>query len=439
MLLNRKEDMRILASALRGELEHFKKFGVNEDLNPELLEPIRSRLSDTPLRAYFAQKIFFIARDHLDRNKRHYRNQYEKIFTVKTPFVFELVITIQYLHNQILDKKNGIDTLEKAAHNLLIANILKDSLYEYIEAEFPEKMASALTKTVRNAFKMVDIGQIIEKKYNTYENFQQADLMETYHLSDTIESTIDFSGIKPFTDQLYKDLPRSYWEFTDLYLKRIYLTCAALFTSCTDFICSTLGVGKEHKKHLLQFATAYGMMRQIINDNADFVPSVYGLATLSKTADDAFSDLKNRNITLPLIYHLSASPRGAIASWLKDGDLSINNSTQKNFAEILLSDHALFKSVQLSRLLASISENYLKGHTVAEQMLADTCQIAWWNKFLAPVVKTKAYKGFKKTAWYRRFKKLLSHADEENIQTAIPSIQKQEATVPVLSFHFSFK
>lgn len=439
MLLNRKEDMRILASALRDELEHFKKFGVNEDLNTELLEPIRSRLSDTPLRAYFAQKIFIIARDRLGRNKRHYRSHNEKLFTVKVPFVFELVITIQYLHNQILDKKNGVDTLEKASHNLLVANFLKDSLYEYIEAEFPKNLAPALTKTVRNAFKMVDIGQIIEKKYNTYENFQLADLMETYHLSDTIESTIDFSGIKPFTEQLYKDLPRSYWEFTDLYLKRIYLTCAALFTSCTDFICSNLGVAKEDKKQLLQFATAYGMMRQIINDNADFVPSVFGLATLSKTAEDAFSDLKNRNITLPLIYHLSASPKGSIASWLKNGDLSLDNSAEKGFAEVLLSDHSLFKSVQLSRLLATISERHLDGQTTAEQMLADTCQIAWWNKFLAPVVKTKAYKGFKKSAWYRRFKKLLSFPTEESLKTADSTVQKQRTSLPALSFHFSFK
>lgn len=441
MLLDRKEDMRAMASALRDELTHFERFGVNEDLNPDLLEPIRNRLRNTPLRAYFAQKMFLIIRDRLGWNKRLQRNLSvnEKHFTIKIPFVFELIITIQYLHNQVLDQKNGIDNLEKASRNMLTANILKDSLYEYIESEFPKKMAADLTRAVRQAFKLVDIGQLIEKQYNSYQQFQKAELMDPYHFSKSIDASIDFSGIAPFTEQLKKDLPISYNEFTDLYLKRIYLTCAALFTICTDFLCSTLGLDKEQHTNLRQFATAYGMMRQIINDNADLVPSVYGLATLSKAPEDAFSDLKNRNITLPLIYHLSSNPSGPVAHWLRGKDYHLSVAREEEFAHLILSDHSLFKSIQLSRLLANISESYLNGTSEAESLISDTCQIAWWNKFLAPVVKTKAYKKFKKTAWYRQMKKRLTREACLATEAAHSAIRESENTLTSPNLIFSFR
>jgi hypothetical protein len=62
----------------------------------------------------------------------------------------------------------------------------------------------------------------------------------------------------------------------------------------------------------------------------------------------------------------------------------------------------------MSRLLAATAESYLQGQTASALLLADTCQIAWWNKFLAPVVKTKAYKTYKKTGHYRQMKKLIA-------------------------------
>jgi geranylgeranyl pyrophosphate synthase len=441
MLLKRKEEMCILAGALRDELKQFTLSGINQDLDSEILEPIRTRLSATPLRAFFARQMFLIIKDHQGWKKRL---QYslagdEDLFLVKIPFVFEVIITIQYLHNQVLDKKNGINTHEKAAKNMLTANILKDYLYEYIETEFPENTATTLTKTVRKAFKVVDAGQLLEKKHNTFQQFRQAELMDTYKFSKDIEAILDFSGLEAFMDQLNKDLPRNYREFSELYLKRIFLTCAALFTLCTDFLCTTLGVEEQVSKNLMKFAAAYGMMRQIINDNADLVPAVHGLSTLSKLPEDAFSDLRNRNITLPLIYHLSQSPNGMIAQWLGSEEHKMSNADQQAFSRILLEDHSLFKSIQMSRLLAKTAEDYLTARSASALLLADTCQIAWWNKFLAPVVKTKAYKTYRKTAHYRQMKKLLTQPVITPRTKAIVNIPSRDSVKLTLALNFKFR
>lgn len=425
MLQNRKEEMRTLASALRKELKHFEHLGVNKDLDPEIFRPLRTRLNGTPLRAYFSQKMYLIIRDRLGWNKKmhHLVSQNEALFLVKIPFVFEGIITIQYLHNQILDRKNGINSEKTIANNLLIANILKDNLYEYIESAFPENIQLKLTKTVRKAFKLVDIGQLIEKKHNTYQSFIQREHFEEFHFAATMDPCIDFAGLEDFMDQLKSDLPRTHWEFTELYLKRIYLTCAALFTLNTSFLCDTLGIHQEEQNKLMKFATAYGMMRQLINDNADWVPASYKLSTLSKLPEDALSDLKNRNITLPMIFHLAESPRSIIAQWLAGSQKNLTARQEQEFALAIMSDHSIFKSIQLSRLLATIANTFLEGEGEAEALLADTSQIAWWNKFLAPVIKTEAYKAYRKTGNYKRLKKLIAR------QTTLPTLSPIDVAI----------
>jgi geranylgeranyl pyrophosphate synthase len=419
--------MRTLAKALRKELICFEQFGVNAALDKEIFLPIRKRLNGSPLRAYFTQKMFLIIKQRLGWNKKMNNpgNKNPELFLVKTPFIFEVIITVQYLHNQILDKKNGIISPEKIAHNMLIANLLKDNLYEYIEQNFSGKLESTLTKTVRKAFKLVDMGQMLEKEYNTFQAFSASTTGKQEILSPDLDQLISFEGLESFMEQLQKDLPREHWDFTELYFKRIYLTCAALFILVTKFLCEALGLPEKEKIQLLKFATAYGLMRQLINDNADFTPSSYQLSTLSKTPQDALSDLKNRNITLPLIYHLSEHPQSPIANWLHSREETLTAAQEISFSQLLITDHSIFKSIQQSRLLATIAYTNLEETSEESTLLADTCEIAWWNKFLAPMVKTKQYKQFKKTSYYKQIKKVIKQQSLLETPGVAPEPEKE--------------
>lgn len=95
---------------------------------------------------------------------------------------------------------------------------------------------------------------------------------------------------------------------------------------------------------------------------------------------------------------------------------TLTASQEQEFALAILSDHSIFKSIQLSRLLATIANTFLEGEGEAEMLLSDTSQIAWWNKFLAPVIKTEAYKAYRKTGNYKRLKRLIAR------QTTLPTL-----------------
>ena len=93
-------------------------------------------------------------------------------------------------------------------------------------------------------------------------------------------------------------------------------------------ILQMIGVSETEKeaRELIAFSKCFGVMRQVVNDNVDWAPSYLGLSTKTKDAEDAFSDLKNGNITLPLIFHLQNSNKSIIHDYL-EGEVSINKES----------------------------------------------------------------------------------------------------------------
>ncbi len=401
MLIKRHQEMRSLADDLRLEVCKFEKSKANLDFYGFAFSELKTRMEGLPLRAFFVKKSYELLRSKSKRNFIFSKKISEE-FTVKLPFVFEVIITIQYLHNQILDQKAGVVTPEKINDNLLAGNLLKDFLYDYIADNFSGKTAKLVTQTARKAFQYVDIGQRIEKKWNTLEQFEQSHHLEVISISEEIEKFIDFEGMEPFLESVYGQLPLEKHTYTEMYLKRIYLTCAALFKLAATLLCDLLQVDSNTQKEFLSFAASYGMMRQIINDNADVVPASRQLQTQHRLATDAFSDWNNKNITLPLIFFLAEQPELATTY-----SPPLASAQQEQLFAVLLSSNALFASIHQARLLAAISRQQLPFSGQNAALLLDTCEIANWNKFLAPCLKTKEYAAFKKTAGYRHSKALI--------------------------------
>ena len=416
--MERQKEMRRTSEWMLVELQKLEQKAYSRDINDSIFDLVRKRMGGAPLRAYFVQKIFdihsslsvFSSFYPLSKNK-----DIQKLGRIQIPFIFEMVISIQYLHNQILDKNANILTHDDVNRNLLAANLLKDLLYQYIDEEVPTKWRQKVRSQVRECFQIVDLGQMMEKKWNTYEAFQQLDLPEKYIVNPTIYEALNQPILQSIIEKLRTDLPREKWEFAQLYLMRIHMTCGMLFVIATRLLVDIQKVNRKKASQMLQFAHCYGILRQMVNDNADNIPSSFNLSTKSKTVADAFSDFRNRNITLPILLHLTSKNNNEIAKRLvEQSDSSLDQKEEEVLFQEMLQSSALFKAMQYPKILVALCQKLIPVRNKASELLLDTCSIVHWNKFLFPVKRSKQYKRFKKTAYYKRTKRQIKSILDAN-------------------------
>jgi geranylgeranyl pyrophosphate synthase len=409
MKVDRFQDMNQTIEGVREEFTTFVACGRGLAGSSWATDLLRSKLSGTPVRAYFLAKTAQWLWPLAPRAQRLRRpaQEWQKLLDAQLPFVFETIITIQYLHNQILDGKSGVTSRERISQNLLAANLLKEQLYDYLDSEIPTWARATVTATVRKVFVQVDRGQYLEQTYNTYDAFQKGSSETNPPLPASLPGQQDLAGLAAFTAKLERDLPPMLHGQLAIYFSRIYLTCASLFVEASRLLGTLLAVPSRSLDSVLQFSCCYGIMRQLVNDNADWVPSSYGLATKTKVPADTFSDLRNGTLTLPVIFFLADNKNSLLQQllnkqmrWLPEFETAI-------FQEMLASN-ALYKSIQNTRILTEIALAYLPRQEVATAFLADTCHIAEWNKFLAPCLRNRAYAAYRRTAYHQHTRRLIS-------------------------------
>lgn len=430
--------MRSLTDNLQLELNRLESLSYQTEIRELAFSLLRKRLNGSPVRAFFVHQIYQYVKEAMGKASKKRHSSLDHQLSQQLPFVFEVVITIQYLHNQILDKKSGITNEEQIARNLIAANYLKELLYEYIETYFTAKYARCITHYVRRCFKYVDFGQLLEKNWNTFEQFQSVDFFTENKIPQEIDQFIRLEVVNQFIDKLYKELPLEKWAFTHLYLKRIYLTCAALFVLATEAILELTGYCGTASKNLLNFSICYGLMRQVVNDNADAIPSTLNLSTHSKNPADAFSDLKNQNLTLPLIFYLAENQNTALQNFLQQGHTQISQSQEAAFFDDLQSSFALYKSIQNNKILGELAISWLNPEFTATAFLTDSCEIVYWNKFLYPCLKNSHYKAYKKTAYYSRTKAFIHKIRQANLPQRKASISILEVINNILLPNFEY-
>ncbi|RMF00124.1 MAG: hypothetical protein D6772_06740 [Bacteroidetes bacterium] len=376
------------------------------------------KLEGRPARAYFARAMS----DWLLGLKASWCRWSQsvakkRLVEAQIPFLFELVISIQYLHNQILDGKAGVTTTDRIADNLLLANLLKEQLYRYIDAEVAPAYRQVVTQHIRQCFEWVDLGQQLERLTNNYRHLHQHELRDV--LPDGLSQEIDLTAIQAFIQKTKQSLPRFLHQELDHYFQRIYLTCAALFVTITQLNARVLGMAKRQVRAPLHFSVCYGIMRQLVNDNADWVSTQETLHTQEKLSTDAGSDLRNKTLTLPLFFWLAEphSPSSSIEQLLHDKQAWNTQAAKAAFTEIIES-HALFKAVQHTRILAEVAVSFLPAE---RSDLARACEIAHWNKFLVPVLRHPAYADFRQTPSHRRTKQLIRQLRRARKQGPAPT------------------
>lgn len=379
-----------LETYLKNELSKLKNLHVGSPDDAHTFLLLERKIADKPVRAYFAGEVFACVRRSARQEGLELKSEDAHLFLRVIPFVTEVVISIQYFHNQILDSKAGVTCRNKRQidQNLLSANLLKEYLYEYIEQETDQEQAAVITRFVRRIFKYVDVGQQIEKKWNTYESYEQG-LYKNMQLHPDIEAFASPDRIAPLLETLRRFYPERS-DYAVAYLRRIALTSAALFVLSAEMILELSGYTGDSREQLLEFAWFYGMMQQVINDNADVVPSRFNHETTEKTASDAFSDARNHNVTLPLFLHLEnmrLAPENHEPDLVKSilqrpFHVTLTNREEERLFLELRASGALYFSIDLGKYFALLAQNSLVNNATECQALLSLCDVADWNRYI---------------------------------------------------------
>ena len=427
MAVDRYKDMSHTIEQVKLEYAAFVAQGQATASADWVLDLLERKLSGRPIRAYFLVKTtrwLTQLQSPLQRLRTKALPGLDRLFSAQLPLVFEVVITIQYLHNQILDGKSGITDRLSISKNMLAANLLKEQLYRYIDQEVPQWARAKTIAAVRSCFEQVDQGQFLEQTQNTYAAYQNGQQDWRGTIPSSILDRIDLSAVSPFLDKLKLDLPIILHEQLDVYFHRMYLTCASLFVEAVTLVGQLLRIPAKRMYSVQQFSVCYGVMRQLVNDNADWIPSHFGLDTKTKTAADSFSDLRNTTLTLPLFFYLATGQGGKIDYFLERQMCWSSAFENVVFDEILDSD-ALFMSVQNTRILAELALAYLPVDDLDAYYLADSCEIVHWNKFLAPCLQHPAYRNYRKTTYRKRTRNLILQLRKERSLQPTTSKRRQ--------------
>ncbi len=379
-----------LESYLKDELSKLKSLHVGSPDDAHTFLLLERKIADKPVRAYFAGEMYAYIKRCANQEGLLLQNEEEHLFLRVIPFVAEVAISIQYFHNQILDSKAGVTPGNKSRidQNLLSANLLKEYLYEYIDQECSPEQATIITRYVRRIFKYVDIGQQIEKKWNTYESYDQG-LYKSMRLHPEIEAFANPERAAPLLDMLRCFFPdRS--DYAAAYLRRIALASAALFSLSAEMILELSAYQGKARRQLLEFSWRYGMMQQVINDNADVVPSRFNHETCEKTASDAFSDARNHNVTLPLFLHLESRRLAAQSNepdlvksvLLRPFHITLTNSEEEYLFLELRASGALYFSIDIGKYFGAMARQCLNDSTVDCRNLLSLCEVADWNRYI---------------------------------------------------------
>lgn len=296
----RHADMEVVRERLQEEYKVFCQQLKFIEPSTQYFTLLADRFTGRPvLRGYFLDLI----NRYIESENNSEVKLPKVVKTTILPFVSEVLMTIMYYDNQILDRKAGVVTDEKRNHNLLQSKILLAELYHYIETRITDEMlAYQVSKLVREVYELVCIGQEVEIKYNHYESWENNDFSIKGYRNLPYNEVVLEQIRKSISEEI--NLPPEKNEFINSHSRRIYLTNACLFSCFTKFLIDRSSLSENIKQDIFDFAGLAGIVFQMVNDITDLVPSEKNTGTKTKSGNDAFSDFKNRNVTLPLALHL---------------------------------------------------------------------------------------------------------------------------------------
>ena len=271
----------------------------------------------------------------------------------------ELELASMYFANRIFDDKGGQKILSKPNNQFIAAMITRDLASQALTKACSKLNYKTFTK-IKDIFdeinKIFYIGQFIEVNENLYN--------PKYELN---------------------------WDSAmRLYYRRNYEVNNSFFEKI-GVIGSILGKGtKKEIEALAGFGKNYGMALQIINDIGDFVPPEQNLGTEEKLPEDAYSDIKHKKLTLPVIYTLingSDNDKKLIVKILSG---NFSNDNLNEVTKILTNNGSVDYSKKTALDFTHKAKSYLRVFSVKYQtILEELCFVAYSNRYYKTLLKFK--------------------------------------------------
>jgi len=325
----------------------------------------------------------------------------EKFMFVHLPFVLEGLISVLYYDNQILDKKFGVVDHKTIRHNLIRRNGLYDEIIKYVRNEVEDgNLSSALVKLLKDIHWMACKGQDWEFEYNHYDSWQSLKPLDIDTYFEHSQNQIDLNAVKKARQivEATHFIPEGKSQFLDAYFARIYLLNASLFAKTADFMLRYSDLDLKAKESLTHFAGLFGIMLQIVNDTCDFVPEYVGQETITKNCCDALSDLRNKNITLPIALHLIILEESLVKAFLESSLGDKDYLGDHVYAEELAESHAIYYSMRVGKELEKYALSLLVSDNPAYDLIKDMTSVARNNRYYRHFYSLKQhYKQYQKT------------------------------------------
>ena len=389
MIQRRCTEMQKTRTSIREEFLQFHQSSLLKEDRFDFFALLKSKTDNLPLRGYFAKKVY----DYLIEDlPTYYQSDLADFFSGKVPFILEAVITIQYYHNQILDGKGGVYTPDRVKQNLILGNLLKDHLYDYIEKNCPKDTKEMLVKYVRQIFLYTDLGQYVEKKFNTYNEYV-LNKSRKLPFGSEVENFISPKMINFLLQQAESQLQHTArLSFLKLYFERVYLVSSSLFRLTVELIGELLGISTTNHslRNLIQFAEYYGLMIQLVNDNCDWIPETHGHQTVAKKESDALSDLRNRNVTYPLFLYLELETNDpCIRDFIEGYSDYIPEILQEEYFRKLVQSGVLRKAMKLANSTGKEALKFLDQNNCQREIFEDMIKISQFNRYYYHIINTE--------------------------------------------------
>lgn len=336
---------------------------------------LRQRLfeGEPTLRSFFTFVVFQYLED---RSPLELEGPERRFFTQQLPYITEVLISVQYYQNHALDLKCGVRDFSDAHKCMLWANRLRSFLGRYIEQAVPAAYTPQLRLAINRIFDAVDLGQQMEWSCCQYEHWKSYREMLNAHQQQA-DRRVDAYCIDLMLDISTRFFDRNKHQFLRRYWQRIYLTNAALYEGVAALIAQLLEVDD---RKIRRFSALFGLMKQLINDIADFVPASADIGTQTRRPADAFADLRSYNVTLPTMLLLRSNAKTATRQWL-EGGLIWNSALERRIANESVAYFTIFRAMSLSRRVRDAALSHLKDDNPMVTMLYNICSVADVNKF----------------------------------------------------------
>ncbi len=356
---------------------------MNTHLKGAIFPLLRQRMNSMGIRSFFVHAIAQYTAECAEKEGiQLHRSPESKLFHTQLPFLAEGIIAVQYYENQILDGKGAMYHgacyhMERVYNNVIAGHFVKDFLYQYVEdAMFHDDDAGyrSTMRQLRRIFQLVDLGQAFQDKWGTFETLK-SNKKYLISISKEAEAYIRPEIITQYWAAIKKQgLQGDMRIFTENYLRRISITSGALFALMAELVMDLLGYHGRERDHIFQFGIHLGMTGQIVNDISDMVPPDYEQSTVSKIPEDAFADVRNNNVTLPLIFHFNARINDSISR------LDLLRKNRPHRLVKLLQD-PVYAARQIAVVMAGQANELIPGDSETAVLLRDLNSITHNNRY----------------------------------------------------------